>query len=30
MEPTLIAITALVFYMIGVSAGHNKDNWEDE
>ena len=30
MEVTTFAITALVFYVLGVAAGHNKDNWEEE
>lgn len=30
MEVTTFVITALVFYVLGVAAGHNKDNWEEE
>lgn len=27
---TIIALTAITFYVLGVAAGRNKKNWEDE
>ena len=30
MDITLFLITAISFYAIGVTVGHNKDNWEEE
>lgn len=30
MDVTLFAITAAVFYVLGVAVGHNKDNFTEE